>query len=337
MRIELPEPSLVVLVGASGSGKSSFARAHFKPSEVLSSDFCRGLVADDENDQSATQDAFAVLQFIAGRRLANARLTVVDATNVQMDARKPLIALAKEHDLFPVAIVLDLPEALCVERNRGRPDREFGAHVVRRQRSQLHRSLKRLQREGFRRVWVLRDPAEIAAVEIARAPLWTDRRAETGPFDVIGDVHGCHDELVALLGELGYAVSDAGVVTPPEGRRAVFVGDYVDRGPATPQVLRLVMGMAQAGTAICLPGNHDIKLVRKLKGRDVQITHGLADSLAQLEGEPEQFSEQAREFLDRLVSHVVLDEGKLVVAHAGMKERYQGRASGRVRELGAGT
>src|ERR671932_2218483 len=117
MRLTIPELSLVVLVGPSGAGKSTFARRHFKPTEVLSSDFCRGLVADDENDQSATGDAFAVLHFIAGRRLAQPRFTVVDATNVQREARKGLVDLAKQHDLFPVAIVLDTPEAICHERN----------------------------------------------------------------------------------------------------------------------------------------------------------------------------------------------------------------------------
>ena len=84
----MPELSLVVLVGPSGCGKSTFARKHFKSTEVLSSDYCRALVADDENDQSATTDAFAALHFIAGRRLARAKLTVVDATNVQSEARK---------------------------------------------------------------------------------------------------------------------------------------------------------------------------------------------------------------------------------------------------------
>src|ERR1700751_1306182 len=107
MDLTIPELSLVVLIGVTGSGKSTFARAHFKPTEVISSDFCRGLVADDENDQSATSDAFAVLHFIAGRRLAQPRFPVVDATNVQREARKPLVELAKQHDLFPVAIVLD--------------------------------------------------------------------------------------------------------------------------------------------------------------------------------------------------------------------------------------
>jgi protein phosphatase len=334
MRLDVPDPSLVVLIGASGSGKSSFAREHFLATEVISSDFCRGLVADDENDQAATADAFAVLQFIASRRLAQPRLTVIDATNVQRESRRSLIELAKQHDLFPVAIVLDLPEAVCQARNRGRADRDFGAHVVPRQIGQLRKSLRGLQREGFRRVHVLRSPNEVVEAEVRRTPLWTDRRAEHGPFDIIGDVHGCHAELVDLLRQIGYAVADDGVtVTPPDGRRAVFVGDYGDRGPETPGVLRLVIAMAEAGTAICLPGNHDVKLVRKLKGRDVQITHGLADTLQQLEREPEEFRNQVRDFLDRLVSHVVLDDGALVVAHAGMKQSYQGRSSGRVRDF----
>ena len=334
MRIDLPDPSLVVLIGASGSGKSSFAASHFARTEVISSDFCRGLVADDENDQSATADAFAVLNFIAARRLAQPRITVVDATNVQRSARKPLIQLAREHDLFAVAIVLDVPEAVCQERNGSRPDRDFGQHVVRQQSSQLRKSLKGLRREGFHRVWVLDGVDGVEAAEIRRKPLWTDRRSEQGPFDVIGDVHGCHTELVALLSELGYRVDgDGQTVTPPPGRRAIFVGDYGDRGPDTPSVLRLVMSMANAGTAICLPGNHDVKLVRKLKGRDVKIAHGLAETLAQFEAETEEFRESARDFLDKLVSHVVLDDGRLVVAHAGLKESYQGRSSARVRDF----
>lgn len=243
---------------------------------------------------------------------------------MQREARKPLLDLARQHDLFQVPIVLDLPEALCHERNRARQDREFGSHVVRRQRSQLRRSLKGLQREGFRRVWVPRTSDEVAGAEIARSPLWTDRRRDRGPFDIVGDLHGCDAELLELLAELGYEVAaDALSAVPPEGRKAVFVGDYVDRGPDTPKVLELVMGMVERGTALCLPGNHDIKLVRKLKGRDVRITHGLAESLEQLEAEPQVLRDGARDFLDKLVSHVTLDGGRLVVAHAGMKESYR--------------
>jgi protein phosphatase len=341
MKITIPELALVALVGASGAGKSTFARRHFGPYEVLSSDYCRGLVADDENDQGATTDAFAVLHHIAATRLRRARLVVVDATNVQPEARKPLVALAREHHVIPVAIVFDLPEKLCRERNRERPDRDFGPHVIRNQANQLRRSLRGLQREGFRHVFVLRSPEEVEAAEIVREPLWNNRKHEHGPFDIIGDVHGCLEELVALLRELGYAVALESradgepryVVRPPEGRKAVFLGDLVDRGPDTPGVLRLVMAMVEDGTALCVPGNHDVKLVRALRGRNVQVKHGLAQSLEQLESEAPEFRERAAAFLDGLVSHYVLDEGRLVVAHAGMKAEYQGRGSGKVREF----
>ncbi|GAA0295196.1 polynucleotide kinase-phosphatase [Kineococcus aurantiacus] len=336
--LTVPRTSLVVLVGASGSGKSTFARARFAPTEVLSSDACRGMVSDDENDQAATADAFEVLHLIAAKRLAAGRLTVVDATNVQPSARRSLVDLARAHDVLPVAVVLDLPVEVCVARNAARPDRTFGAHVVRRQQADLRRSLGRLQREGFRVVHVLRSAEEVADATVVRTRLHVDLREETGPFDVVGDVHGCREELTDLLTRLGY-----GLVTdergrpvdavPPPGRRAVFVGDLVDRGPDTPGVLRLVMGMVAAGHALCVAGNHENKLLRALRGRDVQVTHGLAESLEQLGAEPEEFRAQVTAFLDSLLSHYVLDGGNLAVAHAGVLERYQGRASGRVRDF----
>ena len=332
MNIKIPDLSLVILIGASGSGKSSFARAHFLPTEVISSDFCRGLVSDDENNQAATTDAFEVLHFIAAKRLAAGKLTVIDATNVQTEARKPLIALAREYHCLPVALVLDMPERVCQDRNVSRPDRSFGPHVVRNHIKNLRQSLRGLEREGFRHVFVLNSPEAVAEATVTREPLYNDKRAELGPFDMIGDVHGCFDELTALLTELGYSV-DGHAVTPPEGRKAIFLGDLGDRGPKTPDVLRLVMGMVSAGTALCVPGNHDIKLLRKLRGKDVQITHGLAETLAQLDAEPPEFAGEVRTFLDSLVSHYVLDGGRLVVAHAGMKREMQGRGSGKVREF----
>ncbi|MBI5363352.1 MAG: polynucleotide kinase-phosphatase [Planctomycetes bacterium] len=334
MNVSVPELALVVLVGPSGSGKSTFARKHFAPTEVLSSDACRAMVADDENDQAATKPAFEVLHFIAKQRLAAGRLTVIDATNVQAEARAPLVALAREHDCLPVAIVLDLDEGVCHERNRSRPDRAFGPHVVRQHKSQLRRALRSLKDEGFRQVIVLRTPEEVESVVLERARLYNDRRDDAGPFDVIGDVHGCFDELVELLRKLGWEVdAEAPSARPPEGRKAVFLGDLVDRGPNSPGVLRLVMRMVADGTALCVPGNHDMKLLRKLRGKDVRITHGLAETLEQLGREPAEFHTQVASFLDGLVSHYVLDGGRLVVAHAGLKEAYQGRASGRVREF----
>src|ERR1022692_3389659 len=336
--IDVPELSLVVLIGASGSGKSTFARAHFAPTEVVSSDFCRGLVADDENDQSASGDAFDLLYYITGKRLAAGRLTVIDATSVQPESRKRLVALAREHDVLPAAIVFDLPERICTERNAARPDRQFGPHVIRRQRDQLRRGLRGLGKEGFRRVHVLRSESDVESASVVRTRLFSDLRDQAGPFDVIGDVHGCRAELELLLTELGYELTrDAGGQAVGgrhrDGRRAVFVGDLVDRGPDTPGVLRLVIGMVSDGSALCVSGNHEAKLLRALRGRAVQVTHGLAESLAQLAAEPAEFRAEVESFLDRLISHYVLDGGKLVVAHAGLIERLQGRASGRVREF----
>jgi protein phosphatase len=185
-------------------------------------------------------------------------------------------------------------------------------------------------------VFVLSSPDEVSAVAITRQPLWNNLKHEHGPFDIIGDVHGCYEELTTLLARLGYGLQDDPEGTraiPTDGRTAVFVGDLVDRGPRIPEVLRLVMRMVDEGTAFCVPGNHDMKLMRKMKGRDVQLTHGLADSIAQLDRETPEFKKQVVTFLDDLVSHYVFDDGKLVVAHAGMKEEMQGRGSGKVRDF----
>ncbi|MCI0609121.1 MAG: polynucleotide kinase-phosphatase [Anaerolineae bacterium] len=334
--LNIPELSLVVLIGASGSGKSSFARKHFRPTEVMSSDFCRGLVSDDENDQTATKDAFEILHFITAKRLAAGRLTVVDATNVQSESRKPLIELARKYHVLPIAIVFNIPEKVCQERNRNRPDRDFGPHVIRQQTQQLRRSLRDLKYEGFRQIYILDSVESIDSAVISRQPLWNNLKHLHGPFDIIGDVHGCFDELVKLLEQLGYNPVEKNSVyhvQPPTGRHAIFLGDLVDRGPKIPDVLKLVMGMVTDGIALCIPGNHDLKLVRALKGKQVQITHGLADSLEQLKSEPPEFSTKVMEFLDGLISHYVLDDGKLVVAHAGMKEEMQGRGSGKVRDF----
>jgi protein phosphatase len=339
-KFSFPDLSLVVLIGASGSGKSTFAKKHFLATEIVSSDYCRALVSDDENNLAATNDAFDVLHYIAAKRLATGRLTVADATNVKPEDRKPLIELARQFHCLPVAIVLNMPEQVCHERNRVRTDRRLGNHVARNQLNNLRRSLRGLEREGFRHVLILASPEEAEAITLERVPLYNNKKSESGPFDIVGDIHGCHDELVALLSKLGYSLSPPGAAPveaplfqPPPGRKAVFLGDFVDRGPNSPAVLRLVMQMIAAGYAVAVPGNHDIKLLRKLRGKDVQLTHGIVETLAQLERETPEFRQQVIKFLDSLVSHFVFDAGRLVVAHAGMKEEMQGRGSGAVRDF----
>ncbi len=336
MKIEIPHGALVVLIGPSGAGKSSFAARHFLPTEIVSSDTCRGLVSDDENNQSVSREAFELARSIAEKRLALHRLTVIDATSVRREDRHPLVQLARDAHVLPVAIVFDIAEKICHERNALRPDRDFGPHVVRRQRREMLRHIRNLRREGFRYVYTFSSPEDVDNAVVERTPLWTDKTELTGPFDIIGDIHGCYDELLELLERLGYEIdttAESICVTPPEGRTAVFLGDYGDRGPKTPEVYRLVMSMVADGTALALPGNHDVKLGRYLHGRNVRVNHGLAETLEQLERVSDGERETIKDFIDGLVSHYVLDGGRLVVAHAGLPAEYQGRSSRTVRDI----
>jgi len=171
MRIVIPELSFVVLIGPSGSGKSTFARRHFRPTEILGSDTFRGLVSDDENDQTATEDAFEALHSVARKRLRRGRLTVLDATNVQPESRKKAVAVAREFERLPIAIVFDLPEQVCNERNRSRPDRDWNPYLASTQRQQFLRGMKDLEKEGFRKTYLLSSVEEVDAATVAREPL----------------------------------------------------------------------------------------------------------------------------------------------------------------------
>ncbi len=339
VRAAIPDFALVVLIGATGSGKSSFARKHFLETEIVSSDHCRALVSDDETDQNATTDAFDLLHYTAGIRLKRRKLTVIDATSVKREDRAQLVKLARDHHALPVALVLDIHPDICSERNKGRANRDFGPQVARNHSKMLRRGLRGLQKkEGFRHVHVMKSPEQVDAVEIVREPLWTDQRQDHGPFDIIGDIHGCFDELTTLLVELGYQIDafDVGsedLITArhPEGRVALFVGDITDRGPRNVDSLRLVMGMCGEGSGRCVMGNHDYKLNKWLKGRKVQLNHGLDLTAAELEQTSDAFRKEVREFIYNLRSHYWLADGDLVVAHAGLKEEMHGRGSGSVR------
>ena len=176
------------------------------------------------------------------------------------------------------------------------------------------------------------------AAEVAFRPVATDRRDEAGPFDIIGDVHGCADELIELLGLLGYRVALTGEgdarrahVHAPTGRRAFFVGDLVDRGPNSPDVMRIVMAMVADGTALCVAGNHDVSFLRWLEGRAPKLRHGLDRTVEQFASHPPELRERARAFISGLKGHLWVDGGALAVAHAGVREGMIGRSSGRVR------
>jgi len=330
--IEIPEFCLVAMIGATSSGKTSFALKHFKPTEVLSSDFFRGMVADDEGDQGASGDAFDLLYYAANKRLNNMKTTVIDATNLQPYARKQILDMAREQNVHSVAIVLNLPEKLLQERNKARPDRGYPDRVIRKHVVDLKRSLSSLKREGFRFVYIIGSVEQLENTEIVRTRMWNNRKDDHGPFDIIGDIHGCCDELEELLAKLGYVRGENGYAHP-EGRKVIFLGDFCDRGPRNMDVLKLAMEMVKSGNALAVPGNHDMKLLRWIRGRNIQKTHGIDKTIAEIEALGDAFKEEAAQFIDGLVSHYVLDDGNLVTAHAGLKQEYIGRGSMRVRDF----
>ncbi|MFD2571674.1 AAA family ATPase [Spirosoma soli] len=328
MTITLPERALVVLVGVSSSGKSTFAQRHFTPTEVVSSDHYRAVVSNDENDQTASKDAFELVHSIVDKRLRRGLLTVVDATNLKTIDRKSYLLTARHYGVATIAIVFDLPQAVLLARHRARPDRSFEETVLDYQLANLENSREHLPVEEFQAIYILNSEQAIESVEMIRTSQVNSYLRETGPFDIIGDVHGCYDELVELLTKLEYDVAQ---LSHPKGRKIIFVGDLVDRGPNSAGVLRLVMQLVQQGTALCVTGNHDDKLRRKLRGNKVSMTHGLADTVAQVEAEPSFFRQDVRRFLENLPYYIRLDGGRLLVAHAGLREDLHGRTGETVR------
>lgn len=285
--LTLPAPALVALIGVPDAAKQEFAERHFGAAERV------GTLEDAET------------------RLRAGLMTAFDAPLIRPDERRTLAGLARRFHLKAVAVVFDLPTT---------------DPAALAQRGELRRTAGGLTQEGFSAVWTLRSAAEVAGARVQRVPLRVLRPELHGPFDLIGDIHGCCEELRELLTRLGYGPNGE----PPAGRRAVFLGDLVDRGPDSAGVLRLVMNMVRAGAALWVVGNHDERLGRALAGRAVKVQHGLGETLEQLAAAGPEFSEEVREFLAGGVSHLVLDGGRLVAAHAGLPERFQGRDSPRI-------
>jgi protein phosphatase len=346
--IAVPSPGLVVLVGPAASGKSTLCERSFQPTQIVSSDACRALVADDPADQRVTHAAFELAHAIVEERLRHRRLAVLDATSLEETARGALLTLAARHHLPAVAIALDLPPDECRRLDGQRAGRRVGRDVITRHAAAMRRAVTSLPREGFRSVHRVVSARDAATLKIAVVPLSCDRAGDHGPFDVVGDPHGCARELAALLGRLGYRrASGARPFRHPAGRRAVFVGDLVDRGPDVMQAATLAMEMVACGSALAVPGNHDDDLAARLAdGGATQgggspagaaISPGTAVSLRQIESAPpalrRAFVRRFPEYVAALPSHLLLDGERLVVAHAGLPGELHGRESRHVHRL----
>ncbi len=327
--IRLPPGALVVLVGPAGSGKSTWAARHFQPTQIVSSDACRGIIADDESDQTASRDAFRLLYFILGERLRRGLLTVVDSTALQPSIRAELLKIARQHGSPTVAIVFALSQEVNQQWNASRT-RRVPADALERHRKNLDLSLRLLPTESFNTIYMLSSPEDIASARVIVGSFVPERSAP--PFDIIGDVHGCYHELTTLFERLGYRWREAEQdFAHPDGRLPIFVGDLADRGPASVRVLMLVERMVALGAALVVQGNHDNKLLRWLLGHKVQVRHGLAATIAELEA----LSPEERDaLLPRLIallqnapSYLLLDDGRLVVTHAGIRDEMIGHWS----------
>lgn len=334
MNIDIPEFSMVMMIGPTGSGKSTIAKRNFDDSEVISSDQCRYMVADNPNDQTASVDAFKLVHFILNTRLKNRRLSVIDATNLEDIHRRTILDIAKEHHCQITAVVLDIPMNQCIEQSANRAGHVPPERVVRHHYQTLNRQKRKIRKEPFHRVHYIKNPQEANEVCFTKTKMRSDLKNANGPFDIIGDVHGCHDELVELLETLGYKTQPAShTYAHPDSRTAIFLGDIVDRGPGSDKVLELVMDMTDHGSALCIMGNHENKLMRKLRGNNVQVSHGLTQTLEQIDGRDQEFRDRVLTFLNGMTTHYILDEGKLAVAHAGITEEYQGRTSSSIRDF----
>jgi predicted kinase/predicted NAD-dependent protein-ADP-ribosyltransferase YbiA (DUF1768 family)/diadenosine tetraphosphatase ApaH/serine/threonine PP2A family protein phosphatase len=327
--IEIPEVCLVILVGPSGSGKSTFARRNFVSSEIVSLESCRKMICDDAGNSKMDRHAWPLLHQIVKSRLGQGRMTVVDHTNVSRKDRFELRKIARDLHMICVAFVLNVDVETCLERIEKSKGRHANQKRIRKQLSAMPIDEGPYKQEGIGQVNVLN--AQTTNALVVRSPFPFDLRDLSGPFDIIGDVHGCGDELGALLGTLGYDVVNSRA-THHDKRRVIFCGDLVNRGPKSIEVLRLVMNMVRDGDALCLLGNHDLKLLKHLR-RSGNIDQSSHPTVKAVRHEGLDFEREVIEFLASLPPYLVFNWGKLVVAHAGLPEEMHSRWSKEVRNF----
>lgn len=323
MTITIPKPSLVILVGPSCSGKTTFSKKYFEDDEIISMDL------NNQGNKKAKENSIDILYNQISKKLEIGKIVVLDSSNLIESTRKVLLRFANEFHILPIAIVFNISEKECLKRNESKGI--VSDCLIKAQMTYLNKTLKTIEKEGFSKVYILNDTKDIDRVKIERVELPNNLKHIHGPFDIIGDIHGCFDELIVLLKKLGYEIDDNNNVYHSDNRKLIFLGDLVDRGPKVVEVLKLVFNVVSSKNGYLVPGNHDMRLLRKLNGHNVQDKHGLKETMEQLKTVDSGFIEKIKTMFTSLPSHYIFDDGNLVVAHAGLKEEFHGKESAAVR------
>lgn len=309
--IYIPDRSLILPVGVAGSGKTTTAEKLFGSHALVSSDHCRELVCGDETDQTHNRDAFALFHTILDMRTRIGVLTVADATNLRPSSRETIRNIAKGHGRPVFYMVMDVSLEEALRRNAAR-SRQVPEHAIRRHHELFLQQQALLSKE-VPSSHIIRIPetgslAAMSQVRVGEPIIDVDDREVW----VIGDVHGCYQELMELLARI------------PSDALIVFAGDFVDRGPYPEKVLRLVRRLILDGRALAVMGNHDWKAYRKIVlGRNVTVNNGLEETIKLV-------AIKDAEYIKTLPHQVHIQNvhgQNLVVAHAGVRFSDVGKSN----------
>lgn len=333
MEILLPKTSIVVLCGPAGCGKSTFAKKNFRNYEIVSSDSCRAMVCDDESNMESSKEAFELFYFIIEKRMKLGKIIAADSTALSYDSRRKILQLAGRNGYYTVLVMFDIPLEAVLKQNNTR-DRKVPEKVIKKQYESFIKSKKYIDKEGFDRIVTI-SPENIDSIKLHVKPSNIEV-GDSGPFDIISDIHGCCSELEILLDKLGYKKS-GGAYTRSGGRKVIFAGDIVDRGPRVIDTINTVYNMVLQGSAYYIPGNHCNKFYRYLQGRKVQVKHGLEMTVEEYEKlnkyEKEKLKSHFIDLYEGAPPYIIADFGNLVIAHAGIREDMIGKTSGKINDF----
>lgn len=332
--LAIPYSSLLILVGTAGAGKSTFAQKNFPRNMSVSTDECREILCGSRRNQKISEDAFDLFYFITEKRLKNSYPTIVDSTALYRKNRQRLREIADSYQFSTTLIFFDLSLEECLQNDQGRTF-SVGEEVIKRQFRSLQKAKEQLEEESYDHIVVLKSREEIDNLSIRLTDSLVERK-DKGPFDIIGDIHGCYEMLVSLLDKLGYQKGEF-TYTHPQGRKIIFLGDICDRGEENVKVFDLVYSMWQHKVAYYVPGNHCDKLYRYLLGQDVKLLHGLDKTVYEYENLTKLAQEKFRENFQELFScspyYLIFDDGKLVVSHAGILGKWIGQVGKKIRSF----